>query len=74
MKGYYKKRSYANLGVNILREISKKNFLRNVEMTERMSYDTYWQVVYFHNHHKDITRLYVLQVDLIWIEIKLIID
>jgi hypothetical protein len=36
-------------------------------------YSIYYQACEFHDRHRDISELYILQVSTIWIEIQLII-
>lgn len=70
--GYYKKKTYTT-SRSIQQVISKKNFNRDIKITERVPYSIYYQACDFHNRHRDISELYVLQVSTLWIEVKLII-
>lgn len=71
---FYKRRTYENIGTNILHLISKANFVRNIEVTEKVTYEVYHKIVAFHKRHRDITKLYVLRMPLEWIEVELIIN
>lgn len=73
MDGYYKKKTYTD-NRSVITVIRKKNFDRNVKVTERVTYESYWEIVAFHHKHKDITKLYVLQANPVWIEIQLVIN
>ena len=70
--GYYKKKTYTT-SRSIQQVISKKNFNRDIKITERVPYSIYYQACDFHHRHRDISELYVLQANPLWIEVKLII-
>lgn len=70
--GYYKKKTYTT-SRSIQQVISKKNFNRDIKITERVPYSIYYQACEFHDRHRDISELYIIHVSTIWMEIQLII-
>lgn len=70
--GYYKKKTYTN-SRSIQQAIGKKKFDRDIKITEKITYAIYWEAVDFHHRHREISELYVLQANPLWIEVKLII-